>query len=203
MRFNIKKAALMGLVGFFLSIPAVILYALVLGEMLGLVSNNIDNFHYAVIALTFLFFVWGSQMASGVPSSPSFVMKESKISLRLFFWANGIVNVVFGAFMTASIIFLGVEGKITLVILAESIVSVVFGIGYIYFAIYLTKYLAPDKTSFLLGFIGVSFIFNILILTAGFVVQSYVNIYTPLISCFFTTYLWHSVRKLSGLSQWP
>lgn len=64
MKFNVRKAIVMGVVGIFASLPLNIMYALLPGVLNLSIYTNIDSWYLLTLTLAIVFFFWGSQMKS-------------------------------------------------------------------------------------------------------------------------------------------
>lgn len=124
-------------------------------------------------------------------------MRESILSLRLFFIIVGIIVAGSGVVLAiSSLVVLG-SSLASIFLLAQLASNIVFGFGYVYFGLSLRKYLNQDKVKALKKFLLVSYGVGVILTFIEFTADGRIDFLTLVLGALITWYLYRSVGRLS------
>jgi len=130
-------------------------------------------------------------------------MKESARSLRWYFGIVGILYFIGGGLAFILLGGLGLSALFSSALFGSplsvlnTILNVVWAIGYIYFAFTLPRYLNPEKVKAVKIFLLVPFAELVLWTVYGFLTTGQVSFLTVIFSALFTWYLYANVSRLA------
>ncbi|OGJ08661.1 hypothetical protein A3I95_02865 [Candidatus Nomurabacteria bacterium RIFCSPLOWO2_02_FULL_44_12] len=124
-------------------------------------------------------------------------MKESITSLR---WYFGLVGVVYILVSGLVVVLLGRSNSLNLLhysSVASMIVTIIFALGFIYFATALPKYIASGKIHFVQKFLIINFAVGVLLIFWRYAETGSLAYSNLVISALLTWYLYANIKRLS------
>jgi len=131
-------------------------------------------------------------------------MRESSTSLRVYFGIAGVLYFLFTGFLFALMGPLGLGGAFGNLFIGSplavinTILNIVWSIGYIYFAFALPGYLNPERSKYVKIFLVLPVAMMLLYAGIGFLTSGQIDFITPIIGALITWYLYANVRRLSN-----
>lgn len=130
-------------------------------------------------------------------------MKESSTSLRLFFGIIGVLYFLSTGFLFMLLGLLGMSGAFgdlftgSPLALFNTVLGVMWSLGYLYFAFALPSYLNPERAKYVKIFLILPLAMTFLWTALDFLTLGYIDFFTPVIAVLVTWYLYANVRRLS------
>ena len=131
-------------------------------------------------------------------------MRESSTSLRLYFGIVGVLYFLSTGFLFALMGPLGLSGAFgnlfagSPLALLNTVLGVVWSLGYLYFAFTMPSYLNPERVKYVKIFLVLPLAMMLLWAAIGFLTIGQTDFITPVIGALITWYLYANVRRLAN-----